>query len=75
MAKKQIRLIRLFWGLSLATEPPRPECRTIEVVTSTGNAGILPAINDYSVFFAGKMPAFPVEVTDKVVLFIELGEN
>ena len=36
-------------------------------VTSTGNAGILPAINDYSGFFAGKMPAFPVEVTASMV--------
>ena len=46
-------------------EPPRPVSRTIEAVTSTGNAGILPAINDYSSFFAGKMPAFPVEVIDE----------
>jgi len=28
----------------------------------------LPAINDYSGFFAGKMPAFPVEVIEEYQL-------
>ena len=36
-------------------------------ITSTGNAGILPANKTKKTMHAGKMPAFPVEVTALMV--------